>query len=105
MKLEVYAARIFTEYCRRQGLDGQWDYLAPKRKIVWIEEARFLLKSAIEEFRKELKPPTKNLGQASYEIGYNSGMNAEKLAAQDQVNQMLDDIEDQYLELKELYNK
>lgn len=105
MKLEVYAARIFTEYCRRQGLDGQWDYLAPKRKMVWIEEARFLLKSAIEELKKELKPPVRNLGQASYEIGYNSGMNAEKMATQELIKQTLDDLEAQYLELKENYNK
>lgn len=105
MKLEVYAANLFSEYCNRQGIGGSWAYLSPRRKLVWLEEALFLLKSSIQELRKQFKPLGKPGGQASFEIGYNQGMSAERLSTISLLDYLESSLEDQFEELKYKYTK
>ena len=105
MKLEVYAAKLFIEFCVRQGLDGRWDYLDPKRKLIWLEEAHFLLRSAIMELKDSFKPLRQSKAQASFEIGYNQGMSAERMALQSSLDFTRDDLAVQYDQLKEKYTK
>jgi hypothetical protein len=105
MKLEVYAAKLFNEFCKRQGLDGRWDYLSPLRKMVWIEEAYFLLKSSVSELRESFKPLKFTQAQASFEIGYNQGMSTERAATQSYLDYLRDDLSVQYEQLKDKYTK
>lgn len=105
MKLEVYAAKLFNEFCKRQGLDGRWDYLSPNRKLAWIEEAHFLLRSSVVELKESFKPLRQGVAQASFEIGYNQGMSAERMATLSYLDFMRDDLAFQYEQLKEKYTK
>lgn len=105
MKLEVYASKLFNEFCKRQGLDGRWDYLSPKRKLAWIEEAHFLLRSSVVELKESFRPLRQGPAQASFEIGYNQGMSAERMATLSHLDFMRDDLAFQYEQLKEKYTK
>ena len=105
MKLEVYAAKLFNEFCKKQGLDGRWDYLSPVRKMAWIEEAHFLLRSSIAELRDSFKPLKFTPAQASFEIGYNQGMSTERTATLSYLDYMREDLAFQYEQLKNKYTK
>lgn len=105
MRLEVYAAKLFNEFCKRQGLDGRWDYLSPKRKLVWIEEAHFLLRSSVLELKESFKPIKQTVAQASFEIGYNQGMSTERMSTLSYLDYMQDDLAQQYEQLKDKYTK
>jgi len=105
MKLESYTANLFVDYCARQGIsNASWAYLSNKRKLVWLKEASFLLKSSIKEIKKQIKPLGKTGGQASYEIGYNQGMYAERLSMISLLEYLESDIQDQFETLQQHYN-
>lgn len=105
MKLEVYAAKLFNRFCDRQGTKGKWDYLSSTRKLVWIEEAYVLLKSSILELKGAFKPLKPNKAQASFEIGYNQGLSAERFATISFLEYLLKELDDQHDQLKEKYQK
>jgi hypothetical protein len=103
MKLEVYAARIFEEYVKQQGIDGHWDYLSSTRKLNWIKEANFLMRSSIQELSKCFKPLPKSNPQASYEAGYQHGMATERNSLLSYVEYLSQDLEQQYRQLEDKY--
>lgn len=103
MKLEVYAARIFEEYTKQQGLEGRWEYLSSSRKLSWLDEAHFLLSSAIQELSKGFKPIAKINAQASFEVGYNQGMTTERNATLSYIEFLMNDLGQQYNQLQEKY--
>jgi acyl carrier protein phosphodiesterase len=105
MRLEVYAAKLFNDFCKNQGLDGRWDYLSPKRKLVWISEAHHLLRTSVQELRASFKPLKQMKPQASYEIGYYQGMSAERLATLSYLDHCIEDLAAQYEDLNNKYNK
>ena len=103
MKLEVYAATIFEKYTKQQGVEGRWEYLSSSRKMAWIDEAHFLLRSAIQELSKSFKPIAKASPQASFEIGYHQGMSTERNAIISYIEFMVQDLEQQYSFLEDKY--
>lgn len=105
MRLEVYAAKLFNDFCKNQGLDGRWDYLSPNRKLAWIREAHYLLKTAITELKNSFKPLKPVKPQASYEIGYYQGMSAERLATLSYLDHCVEELTAQYEDLNNKYNK
>lgn len=104
MKLEVYAARIFEEYTEQQGLEGRWEYLSSSRKMAWIKEAHYLLRSSIQELSTSFKPLPKMNPQASFEMGYNQGMSTERNATLSYIEFLITDLGQQYSQLEEKYN-
>lgn len=105
MKLEVYAASLFIEYCKKQRIDARWERLSNKRKLVWLEEALFLMTTSINEVKKCLKPLPKTNGQASYELGYYSGMFQERNATIELLNNLQKSLETEYENLVEQLSK
>jgi len=105
MTLEVYAAGLFTEYCKKQRIEAHWQYLSNQRKLVWLEEALFLMTTSVAEVKKSLKPLPRSQGQASYELGYYNGMFQERNATITAIDDLQRSLESQYENLIEQLSK
>lgn len=100
MKLEVYAAKLFNEFCYNQGIKGNWEYVSKERKLVWIEEALYLLKSSLELLKSNFTPIKQVKHQTSFEIGYYQGLTAERYSTLSFIDYTLEDLDNQYENLK-----
>lgn len=105
MKLEIYAASLFTEYCKKQKIEASWQYLSNQRKLVWLGEALFLMTTSLTEVKKSLKPLPRSQGQASYELGYYNGMFQERNATITSIDDLQRSLESQYENLIEQLSK
>jgi len=105
MKLEVYAAQLFSDYAKRQNLKVNWEYLGSDRKLIWINEAFFLLTETLKVIKKQFNPLKLPKAESSYEIGYNQGMSAERFYTLSFFEQTIYDLEQQLQDLQNKYSK
>lgn len=105
MKLEVYASSLFEQYCKRQQIKASWQYLSGQRKLVWLDEALYLMLTSIEAIKKSLKPLPKMQGQASYEMGYYNGLFQERQATITHLDSLVEALEAEYESLEEQLSK
>ena len=104
MKLEFYAARLFTDYGKRQNINVNWEYLGNDRKLIWIEEAYYLLTETLKLIKKQFNPLKVPKAESSFELGYNQGMSAERFYTVSFLEQSYSDLEEQLQNLKNKYS-
>lgn len=79
--LETLARKAFYKFCNQLQEDGVWENLSPKRRLAWNKEVKSYLDLVIEELSKPLKkaPTPDSKVNTSYAMGFNQGVNSERV--------------------------
>lgn len=99
--LEKMAAELFHSYARMEGSSADWDHLSNERKKAWIRDVMVMARYFVVQLQKEVKPMPNRNSHTSYESGFVAGQKTERIAFQTLVEEIYEQLEQQYDELQE----
>lgn len=105
--LETLAKKAFYNFCSQLGEHGIWENLPKKRQLAWAREVKTYLELVSDELIKPLKksPQPDTKVNTSYALGYNQGVNSERVKFITVLDGLKKQIEQEYSELEDKANK
>lgn len=81
VNLERLAQDSFIAYAKKhEPRAANWTLLKKQRKFEWMLEIHTNYMLILDQFKSTIKPvPPNNIGQASFEKGYNMGVQKERM--------------------------
>jgi hypothetical protein len=100
-QLERMASELFHSFARMEGREANWDYLSEERKKAWIRDVMVMARYFVVQLQKEVKPMPNRNAHTSFESGFVAGQKSERLAFQQLVEEIYNQLENEYDALQE----